>query len=111
HLPFQVGGMETAGIPLVAAIVMKSLERGTPVNGFYIRKSRKRQGLLKYIEGTLTNEPVILVDDLINSGTSVNKQIAILRDAGMKVSEIFVLLAFREDAAYSFLEGLNIQLT
>ncbi|MDZ4205640.1 MAG: hypothetical protein U1C12_00260, partial [Patescibacteria group bacterium] len=37
--PFQVGGQETAAIPLIAAIVMKSRELGTPVNGFYLRKS------------------------------------------------------------------------
>src|SRR5579864_8652370 len=41
-LPFQVGGIETAGIALVTAIIMKGHERGTPFNGFFVRKSRKR---------------------------------------------------------------------
>ena len=101
HLyPFQVGGMETAAIPLVAAIVMKSVERGTPVNGFFIRKSRKREGLMKVIEGTLTNDPVILVDDLINSGGSFLKQILILEDIGARVTHVFAMLAFRPPEAY-----------
>lgn len=108
RLPFQVGGLETAGIPLVAAIVMKSVERGTPVNGFYLRKSRKRQGLMKNLEGTLTDEPIVFVDDLINSGQSMNKQIDILTGQGKTVSEAFVLLAFREKSAYDFFEKKKV---
>src|SRR5262245_51156419 len=84
---FHVGGLESAAIPLVSAIVMKSVEKKKPVNGFYIRKSRKRTGLLNSIEGTLTKEPVILVDDLINSGGSIEKQIKILQDIGMRVQD------------------------
>jgi orotate phosphoribosyltransferase len=104
RLPFQVGGLETAGIPLVAAIIMKSVERGTPVNGFYVRKSRKRHGLMKYIEGTLTDDPIVFVDDLINSGNSLRKQIKILEEAGKKVRDAFVMLAFRDDTHYQFLK-------
>ncbi len=111
RLPFQVGGVETAGIALVAAIVMKSVARGTPVNGFYIRKSRKRQGLMKYIEGTLTDEPVIFVDDLINSGQSVHKQLEILAQAGKKVADVFIMLAFRADDAYAFLADKHVSLS
>lgn len=110
-VPFQVGGMETAGIPLVAAIVMKSKERGTPVNGFYIRKSRKKDGLLKYIEGTLTDEPVILVDDIINSGSTFVKQLLVLDDAGATVRDIFALLKFRPDTAYEFAAKRSIAIT
>ncbi len=99
-LPFQVGAMETAGISLIAAIVMKGAERGTPINGFFIRKSRKRHGLMKQIEGTLTDEPIVLVDDLINSGSTLEKQMTILSDAGCSVTDVFVLLAFREPESY-----------
>ena len=101
--PFQVGSVETAGIALVAAIVMKGVERGTPVNGFFIRKSRKREGLMKSIEGTLTDEPVIFVDDLINSGKTLAKQLEVLRRAGKSITNIFVLLAFRNLDAYAFI--------
>lgn len=110
-LPFQVGGMETAGIPLVSAIVMKSVERGTPVNGFYIRKSRKREGLLKRIEGTLTDHPVILVDDLMNSGGSILQQLKVLDDVPLRVRDIFCILAFRTRDAYPFVQERAISLT
>lgn len=110
RLPFQVGGIETASIPLVTAIVMKSVERGTPVNGFYIRKSRKRQGLMKRVEGTVTDAPIILVDDLMNSGQSINRQIDVLESAGKTVSDVYVMLTFRADEAYSFLAKRGVSL-
>ena len=57
YLPFQVGGMEAAAIPLLSAILMKSLSRGTPVNGFIVRKERKTYGAGSSIEGALTDAP------------------------------------------------------
>jgi outer membrane protein assembly factor BamB len=89
---------------------MKSVERGTPVTGFYIRKSRKRVGLMKYVEGTLTDVPIVLVDDLINSGKTINKQIEIIHTLGKTVREVYVLLAYRDREAYAFLKDRAIRL-
>jgi outer membrane protein assembly factor BamB/orotate phosphoribosyltransferase len=116
HPPFQVAGLEVAAIPLIAAIVMKSHERGTPVSGFFIRKSRKKTGLLKQIEGEVKNLPVILVDDLINSGGSFKKQIDILdkvRNETPFLSQLYVtrvhtILRFRETEAYTELAALKV---
>lgn len=99
--PFQVGGMEVAAIPLVAAIIMKMRERGLPVNGFFIRKSRKKTGLLKMVEGKLTDDPIILVDDLINHGYTLDRQLKVLAEADKKVMAFFTLLRFRPLAAYA----------
>lgn len=99
--PFQVAGMETAAIPLVTAIIMKGVERGTPVHGFYIRKSRKRTGRLRVLEGSVGTTPVILVDDIANSGGSLDTQIKMLHDAKLRVSDAFVLLAFRTHDTYA----------
>lgn len=109
--PFQVCGMETAGIPLVAAIVMKGVERGAPVNGLYVRKSRKREGLFKNLEGTPTTDPVILVDDLINSGQSFKKQTAVLADRKLVVTDVFALMRFRDEGFYETFRENSITLT
>ncbi len=109
--PFQVCGMESAAISLVAAIVMKGTERGTPVNGIYIRKSRKRTGLLRQIEGTPNDKKVILVDDLINSGSTFKKQIDILSRSHLSVAHIFALLAFRPIEEYGALTSQGISIT
>lgn len=102
--PFQVGGMESASIPLITAIILEGRNRGKPANGFYIRKSRKKQGLLRQIEGELTQEPVILVDDLINNGNTFKKQIVLLEELGYRVTDIFAIVRFRELTHYRFLE-------
>jgi len=109
--PFQVGGAESAAIPLVTAIVLKGRERKKPVKGFFVRKSRKRDGLLKMFEGELGDEPVILVDDIINSGQSLNREVIALSEARKKVVGIFTILAFRDHKTYVFAESKGISVT
>lgn len=96
ELPFQVGGMEVAAIPLVAAIIMKMREKGKPINGFFIRKSRKKSGLLKMVEGKMTDEPIILVDDLINRARTFERQLAVTDEAKKQVKAVFTVLRFRD---------------
>jgi outer membrane protein assembly factor BamB/orotate phosphoribosyltransferase len=111
HPRFQVGGIETASIPMIAAIVMKSVERGTPVNGFFIRKSRKKSGLLNMVEGRVTDQPIILVDDLINSGYSFTRQLAVTDELGHKVTDLFAILRFRDEDYYQFAKEKGIRIT
>lgn len=110
ELPFQVGGMESASIPLITAIVLKGKARGTPVRGFYIRKSRKKTGLIKQIEGSLGDEPVVLVDDLIHNGYTFLKQAVLLEALGKKVRAIFAIVQFNGIGHYSALTDKHIQI-
>src|SRR3989344_75140 len=107
--PFQVGGMESAALPLVTAIVMSAKKRGISVTGFYVRKSRKPTGQQKNIEGTLTDAPIILVDDMISSGTSLMRQIAVLKEGHKRVDDIFVLVRSRE--SYRFAKEADIRIS
>lgn len=97
--PVQVGGMESGAIPLVTGVSVFAPEK-SQVNGFYIRKSRKKSGLANLIEGELNDDPIILVDDILNTGTTLRKQIKILEDAGKKVAAVFVCIRFRDLSAY-----------
>lgn len=98
--PLQVGGVEVAAVPIVSAIVMKSVQKGKAVNGFFIRKSRKKTGLLRMIEGQVTGEKIILVDDLMNTGNSLLRQVEIIEQLGKKVDTVFLILRFRDEAFY-----------
>lgn len=103
--PFQVGGLETSSIAIVSAIVHSSVKKNKPVNGFYIRKSRKKAGLMNAIEGGPVDVrvPIILVDDLINSGGSFEKVIKTLEDqveGGIDIIAIFTILRYRDRRAY-----------
>jgi outer membrane protein assembly factor BamB len=102
--------METAAIPLITAIVLKGKEMGMAVNGFYLRKSRKTTGLQKRIEGVISNEKIILVDDLMNSGSSILKQLLILEELGKHVCSVFTLVRFHEVETYTFLHQRSLHL-
>lgn len=108
--PFQVGGIEVASIPLVTAFVLKTREKGRNSNGFFIRKSRKKSGLLRMIEGEISNDKIILVDDIINSGKSFIRQIEVIESLGKKVSAVFVILRFRDLSYYAYLNERGIKI-
>lgn len=94
-LPFQFGGMEVAAIPFVVGLMMKASQRGLKTNGFIIRKERKNTGLAKSIEGKLNDDPIILIDDLINSGESLEKARAVLQQEGRTVSQVFTIVDYQ----------------
>ena len=93
-MPFQIGGMETAAIPLLSAIILKSLSRGTPVNGFTVRKERKTYGTGSSIEGMLTGDPIVLVDDLLNSGGSMEKARVVLEQQNKTIAFAYVMIDY-----------------
>lgn len=107
---YQIGGMETAAIPLIAAIVLEGHRRGKNVSGFYVRKSRKKAGLVKQIEGSMTDDPIILVDDLINEGKSAVRQIELLKSEGRTVHSLFAVVRFRKDEEYQHILDQGISL-
>ncbi|MGA2196161.1 MAG: aspartyl/asparaginyl beta-hydroxylase domain-containing protein, partial [Bryobacteraceae bacterium] len=93
-MPFQVGGMEAAAIPFLSAILMKSLSRGTPVNGFIVRKERKTYGTGSSIEGALTGAPIVIVDDVLNSGASMEKARIVLEQENKTIAFAYVLVDY-----------------
>lgn len=106
--PFQVGGQEVASIPLIAAVVMKSVEKGMPVNGFFIRKSRKKDGLMKMVEGKVTDDKIILIDDILNSGNTILRQLAVADELKKRVTDVFAILVFRKPETYGFLKERGV---
>ncbi len=113
---FQVGGLEVGAIPLITAITLEGHRRGRDVNGFFVRKSRKKSGLMDQLEGTLNSNPIILVDDMVNSGGSFAKQIAIIEAERQKLTErkigevmmLCTVITFRERVCYEYLTGQDI---
>lgn len=95
ELPFQIAGMEVAAVPLVTALLMKAKQRGIDTSGFIIRKQRKTSGLGKTIEGHVTDDPIILVDDIFNSGASLEKACAVIEQEGHKVDKVFVIINYK----------------
>lgn len=96
---FQVGGMETAAIPLLTAIILRAPEQHRGINAFLIRKERKTTGLGRIIEGKVTDGPIIVVDDIINSASSAEKaRVAIENTAGRAIDELFCVIDYESRA-------------
>lgn len=105
----QIGTMETAGIPIMSALVATGKYFDREVSGFFIRKSRKKEGLTKMVEGKiLPDVPVILVDDIMNSGKNFSRQVEVVESCGGKVVSVWALIRFRDKAYYSYLRDKGI---
>ena len=92
---FQLGAMETAAIPLLTALLLTAPADRGRVNGFIVRKERKMTGLCNSIEGEVTDEPIVLVDDIINSAKSAEKARAVIEQAGYPVWKMFAVIDYR----------------
>ena len=80
--PFDaVGGPELSGVPLVVALCCLA-----PLKGFIVRKEVKDHGTRRQIEGNVgQGSRVVLVDDVVTTGTSLLRAIRVCREAGLDV--------------------------
>lgn len=83
----QIGACEDAGVPLACAI---SHLTGIPV--LSVKKSRKAYGLLNFTEGPVTGHPVILVDDLAGSASTLMQAERLLKTFGIPVADQYATL-------------------
>jgi orotate phosphoribosyltransferase len=100
-----IGGMETAAIPVIAG--MLAVNRacgGPPLNGFYIRKARKPDGLRRLLEGPRPpwGERVLLVDDILNKGISKRPLVSYCAHNGLTPSALLVVVNTEQRGAGFF---------
>ena len=110
RLPFQIGGLEFAAVPLIAALVGEGWRRGTPVNAFVVRRERKAHGLCRRIEGEVSEKPIVAVDDLVNRGSALDTLRCVLAEAGRDVAALFVVVDFRHPELHERLGKCGIAL-
>jgi orotate phosphoribosyltransferase len=65
---FQIAGVETGSTPLVVGLPLVAHQMGIKINSFSIRKHQKEYGLQNWMEGVPNEKPVVVVDDIYNSG-------------------------------------------
>ena len=110
RLPFQIGGLELAAVPLITALVGEGWRRGTPVNAFVVRKERKPHGLCRRIEGEVGEEPIVAVDDLVNRGDALETLRCVLAEVNRDAAGLFVVVDFGNPELHEGLEGRGIAL-
>lgn len=100
-----IAGAETAGIPLAAAIAIK-----TKMPMIYVRKEPKGYGTMSMIEGLLEkNQKVVLIDDMATDGFSKLKFIEGVRQAGAIVENVVIVLD-REQGAKATIKKAGAKL-
>ena len=108
NIDFEIlAGGETAGIPY-AAFFSQLLQK--PM--IYIRKNPKGFGKNQQIEGSFKkNQKVILIEDLATDGGSKVVFLEALRNAKLKVSDVFVIFYYDIfDISNSTLGSLNVKI-
>jgi orotate phosphoribosyltransferase len=81
-----LGGMEVGAIPLATAAALRYHLEGRALEGFFVRKQVKDHGSRERIEGLLhAGDRVVVVDDVITQGASVQTAITEVEAAGAQV--------------------------
>lgn len=100
----QVAGFGFGSYAMVCAVLGMA---GKPAfKGGFIREARKPHGRRRLIEGPLDpTRPVVLLDDILNSGRSAARAVALLRSDGFQVAGLMTLFNFTWSGGRARLEA------
>ena len=88
----QLATYGLTAVPLLQSVIVRSNNK---YSGLLIRKSVKAHGSMRRIEGKArAGEPVVLIDDSISSGLSMETACRHLEEAGLRVEGAAVLVRF-----------------
>ncbi|GAB7018220.1 orotate phosphoribosyltransferase [Halostagnicola bangensis] len=101
----KLGGVALGGVPLAAAT---SVAGGVPY--VIARKQRKEYGTANLVEGRLEEgEEVVVVEDIVTTGTSLVDAVEALRDAGATVERALVVVD-REEGGRENVEEAGVEM-
>ena len=94
----SLASVPTGGLVVTSALAIEIVK---PL--IYVRNKPKEHGTTKSIEGkTSAGMKVVMVDDVITTGTSVLNGIKQLKESGLSVSDVFVIINRLEGADKEF---------
>jgi orotate phosphoribosyltransferase len=92
-----IGGLTMGADPIVVATSVISAQKGTPINGFLVRKAEKTHGTGQRIEGFREKgSQVVIVDDVCTTGASTIQAIEAARDFGFEIAGVLCLVERQE---------------
>ena len=95
--PDGVGGLTFGADPIAMATAFASELKGSPLNAFSIRKTKKDHGIAQWVEGDLAQGArVVVIDDVATTGGSTIKAITRARENGLEVVRAMVLVDRQE---------------
>ena len=94
----------TGGLVITSALAIETVK---PL--IYVRNKPKEYGTAKSIEGKISHGmKVVVIDDVLTTGTSVLNGVKQLRDAELSVSDLYVIIN-RLEGADKTLSDIGIQ--
>jgi|ERR1044072_5023856 orotate phosphoribosyltransferase len=94
---YVVAGMELGGALLTQIMVCHGND------GVVIRKKQKDYGMQKRVEGDIMSQNIVIVDDVITSGKTVNEVSDYLRSDGWNILDIYCIIDRSSDGSYKSL--------
>lgn len=104
---YQVAGYGFGAYSMVCSVLSAT---GTPsFRGGFVREQRKPHGRRRLVEGPLDRtQPIVLLDDILNSGRSAARAISLLRSDGYNVVGLMTLFNFTWSGGRSRMEAESI---
>jgi orotate phosphoribosyltransferase len=92
-----IGGLTMGADPIVVATSVISAQKGSPINGFLVRKAEKAHGTAQRIEGFREKSArVVIVDDVCTTGASTIQAIEAAREFGFDITGVLCLVERQE---------------
>ncbi len=89
----SIGGLTLGADPISYAISYASATTDSPLRAFTVRKEAKTHGTGKLIEGPFqSGDRVVVIEDVITTGSSALKAISAVRAAGGVVEGVLALV-------------------
>lgn len=107
----SVGGLELGAYPIAISVSDKIYtETGRIVRAFVVRKNPKKHGIGTLIAGDgREGDHVLVVDDVITSGSSAIQAIETVRQAGMTVDHVVALVDREESDGKNNIEAKGVK--
>jgi orotate phosphoribosyltransferase len=104
-----VGGLTLGADPVAVAMMHAAHRRGRILDAFVVRKSEKRHGMQRRIEGPdVQGRQVLAVEDTSTTGSSVLTAVEALREAGAVVVAVAVIVD-RDTGAREKIEAAGVE--
>jgi len=101
----SLASVPTGGLVVASALAIEVVK---PL--IYVRNKPKEHGTTKSIEGkTSAGMKVLMVDDVATTGTSVLNGINQLKESGLLISDVYVIIN-RLEGADKALDGIGVQI-
>lgn len=98
----QLSTIGTAAVPLMTACILLSNGKYTAL---MVRPNRKAYGTAKLVDGNIDlNEPVIVIDDSIGSGTNMLDCVEKLKSEGLRVEGGACIVRFGYNSGYALMQ-------